>query len=61
VFEWRVPLDELQAKVIDDLVRVCVQEYRDNKVKPDEMARNASVYEQCYDKVALALHRGATV
>jgi hypothetical protein len=52
-----VPLDELLPEVIDDLVRVCVQEYRDNKVKPDEMARNASVYEQCYDKVALTLHR----
>lgn len=57
VFEWRVPLDELLPQVIDDLVRVCVQEYRDNKVKPDEMARNASIYEQCYDKVALTLHR----
>lgn len=56
-FEWNVPVDELLPEVIDDLVRVCVQEYRDNKVKPDEMARNASTYEQCYDKVALALHR----
>jgi hypothetical protein len=60
VFEWRVPLDELLPEVIDDLVRVCVQEYRDNKVKPDEMARNASTYEQCYDKVALTLHRRTT-
>jgi hypothetical protein len=57
VFEWQVPLDELLPKVIDDLVRVCVQEYRDNKVKPDEMARNASIYEQCYDKIALTLHK----
>jgi hypothetical protein len=56
-FDWRVPLDELLPRVVDDLVRVCVQEYRDNKVKPDEMARNASIYEQCYDKVALTLHR----
>jgi len=56
-FEWKVPLDELLPKVIDDLVRVCVQEYRDNKVKPDEMARNPSIYEQCYDKVELELHR----
>ena len=58
-FEWKVPLDKLLPDVIDDLVRVCVQEYRDNKVKPDEMARNPSIYEQCYDKVALALHRRA--
>ena len=57
MFEWLVPLDELLPKVIDDLVRICVQEYRDNKVKPDEMARNASTYEQCYDKIALTLHR----
>jgi hypothetical protein len=58
-FEWRVPLAELLPEVIKDLVRVCVQEYRDNKVKPDEMARNASIYEQCYDKVALTLHKRA--
>ncbi len=57
VFKWRVPVDQLLDEVIDDLVRVCVQEYRDNKVKPDEMARNASIYEQCFDKVALTLHR----
>lgn len=56
-FDWLVPVDQLLPEVIDDLVRVCVQEYRDNKVKPDEMARNASIYEQCYDKIALALHR----
>ena len=57
IFGWKVPVDELLASVIDDLVRICVQEYRDNKAKPDEMARNASVYEQCYDKVSLELHR----
>jgi len=57
IFKWRVPLDKLLPEVIDNLVRVCVQEYRDNKVKPDEMARNASIYEQCYDKVALTLHK----
>ena len=59
-FTWRVPLDQLLPEVVDNLVRVCVQEYRDNKVKPDEMARNASIYEQCYDKVALTLHKLAT-
>ena len=57
VFKWKVPIDELLPLVIDDLVRVCVQEYRDNRVKPDEMARNPSVYEQCYDKVELKLLR----
>jgi hypothetical protein len=57
VFGWHVPIDELLPEVIDDLVRVCVQEYSVNRIKPDEMARNASIYEQCYDKVALTLHR----
>ncbi len=56
-FDWKVPLDELLPKVIGDLVRICVQEYRDNKNKPDEMARNPSVYEQCYNKVELQLYR----
>ena len=58
-FDWHVPLDILLPEAIQNLVRVCVQEYRENKVKPDEMARNASIYEQCYDKVALTLHRRA--
>lgn len=56
-FGWKVDLEKLLPKVIDDLVRICVQEYRDNKNKPDEMARNQSVYEQCYNKVELQLYR----
>lgn len=56
-FAWKVPLEKLLPEVIDDLVRVCVQEYRDNKIRPDEIARNPSVYEQCYVRVELKLLR----
>ena len=47
----REPVDNVLNTVIGDLVRICVQEHRDNGVKPDEIARKATVYEQCYDKV----------
>ena len=56
-FVWRTPLDELSPKVIDGLVAICVQEYRDNKSKPDEMARNQAVYDRCYKEVELELLR----
>lgn len=51
IFEWRQPLDDLLPNVINDLVRVCVREYRENKAKPDEMGRNENIYEQCYQIV----------
>ena len=57
IFDWKVPVDQLLPGVIDDMVRICVNEYRENKSRPDEMARNASIYEQCYDKVLLELHK----
>lgn len=50
VCEWREPIDELLNEVIGDLVRICVQEHKE-RVKPDEIGRKPSVYEQCYDKV----------
>jgi len=56
-FAWKTPLDELLPKVIDGLVAICVQEYRDNKSKPDEMARNQAVYDRCYKEVELELLR----
>jgi hypothetical protein len=56
-FAWKMPLDELLRKVIDGLVAICVQEYRDNKAKPDEMARNQAVYDRCYKEIELALLR----
>jgi hypothetical protein len=50
VCEWHEPIDELLNAVIGDLVRICVQEHKE-RVKPDEIGRKPSVYEQCYDKV----------
>lgn len=56
-FAWKMPLERLLPKVIDGLVAVCVQEYRDNKSKPEEMARNPAVYDRCYKEVELELLR----
>lgn len=56
-FGWKMPLEKLLPKVIDGLVASCVQEYRDNKAKPDEMARNPAVYDRCYKEVELELLR----
>jgi AIPR protein len=56
-FAWKTPLDKLLPKVIDGLVAICVQEYRDNKAKPDEMARNQAVYDRCYKEIELELLR----
>jgi len=56
-FTWKTPLDKLLPKVIDGLVAICVQEYRDNKSKPDEMARNQAVYDRCYKEIELELLR----
>lgn len=56
-FGWILKPKELMPKVIKDLVRICVQEFCENKVKPDEMARNPATYSAAYDKVALAIER----
>ena len=56
-FAWKTPTEELLPKVIDGLVGICVQEYRDNKSKPDEMARNPAVYDRCYKEIELELLR----
>jgi hypothetical protein len=54
-FAWKVSLEDLLPQVIDDLVRVCVTEHRDNHLKPDQVGKRESTYAQCYDKVALYL------
>jgi hypothetical protein len=54
-FEWKIPLTELVPQVIDDLVRVCVTEHRDNNLPPDKVGKRESTYVQCYDKVQLHL------
>jgi hypothetical protein len=55
LFEWKVPLDELLDAVIEDLVRVCVSEHKDNNLRPDQVGKRESTYAQCYDKVSLHL------
>lgn len=54
-FEWKVPPARLVRDVIDDLVRVCVTEHRDNNLQPDQVGKRESTYMQCYDKVQLHL------
>jgi hypothetical protein len=54
-FEWKVPLRELVPQVINDLVRVCVTEHRDNNLPPDKVGKRESTYVQCYDKIQLYL------
>jgi|SRR5579872_1422263 len=54
-FEWKVPLKKLVPAVIDDLIRVCVTEHRDNNLQPDKVGKRESTYVQCYDKVQLYL------
>ena len=54
-FEWKLPLEKLVPKVIDDLVGVCVTEHRDNNLQPDKVGKRESTYVQCYDKVQLYL------
>jgi hypothetical protein len=54
-FEWKVPLAELVPQVIDELVRVCVTEHRDNNLPPDRVGKRESTYDQCYTKVQLHL------
>jgi hypothetical protein len=56
-FEWRIPIDELLDGVIDDLVRVCVTEHRDNNMRPEWVGNRESSYRQCYDRVLLYLAR----
>lgn len=55
LFSWKIPLDKLVKHVIDDLVRVCVTEHRDNNLQPDKVGKRESTYVQCYDKVQLYL------
>ena len=56
-FSWLIPPDELLEGVIDDLVRVCVTEHRDNNMRPEWVGNRESSYRQCYDKVLLYLAR----
>jgi hypothetical protein len=57
VFNWRIPPDELLEGVMDDLVRVCVTEHRDNNMRPEWIGNRESSYRQYYDRVLLYLAR----
>src|SRR5260370_2301136 len=49
-FEWKVPLRELVPQVIDDLVRVCVTEHRDNNLQPAKAGKQEPNNLQHYHK-----------
>ena len=51
---WRVPLDQLLARVVRDLVQVCVNQHKAG-LPPEEVAARESSFAQCYDKVLLQL------
>lgn len=53
--EWRVPLDKIVPEVINDLVGVCVNEHRNNNMRPELIGKRESAYAQCYTKVQLYL------
>lgn len=55
MFKWRLPPIQLLDGVIDDLVKVCVSEHRDNNNPPELVGSRESSYSQCYDKVRLYL------
>ena len=56
-FEWIIPIEKVVPDVIDDLVRVCVTEHKDNNMKPEFVGKREAAYGQCYDKVLLYLAR----
>lgn len=56
-FTWIVPLKELLPAVIDDLVRMCVTEHRDNNMGPEWVGKRESAYRACYDQILLCLAR----
>ncbi len=54
-FNWRVPNDELLRECLPDLVKVCVNEHRNNNAKPEWVGKRDSAYRQCYLHIELAL------
>jgi hypothetical protein len=54
-YRWIVPLENLVPEVIDSLVAVCVNEHRDNGLRPEQIGKRESAYAQCYMKLQLHL------
>jgi hypothetical protein len=55
VFSWKVPNDDILENCLVDLVRVCVQEHRDNNNRPEWVGKRESAYRQCALYVELYL------
>jgi hypothetical protein len=53
--EWKIPLPQILADTIDDLVGVCVSEHKDNNARPELIGKRESAYSQCFTKVQLYL------
>lgn len=53
--QWLVPLPKILNDVIDDLVGVCVNEHRNNNMRPEFIGKRESAYAQCYTRVQLYL------
>ncbi len=60
-FQWKIPIDKLLEVVIEDLVKVCVSEHRDNGLRPERVGKRESAYRQCYDKILLYLARSGNL
>ena len=56
-FDWLMPIEEVLSGTMNDLVRVCISEHRDNNMRPEMVGARESSYRQCYDKVLLYLAR----
>lgn len=52
---WKVPLPQILADTIDDLVGVCVSEHKENNARPELIGKRESSYSQCFTKVQLYL------
>lgn len=55
--EWIVPLSQILADTIDDIVGVCVREHKNNNARPELIGKRESAYSQCYTKIQLYLAR----
>ncbi len=54
-FKWRVPNKELLESCLSKLVKVCVNEHRNNRDKPEWVGKKNSAYENCTLHIRLYL------
>lgn len=55
VCEWRVDPFDLLPSVINQIVGVCVQARKGERLESDELGMKDHIYSQCYDKIQLQL------